>query len=299
MSPENARERKQRHRYTFVIVPDVKAEKTRTMSVSRWGLIGAIIGFLLLFTVLILAVVVYTPFGQRLPISNSKLEEQYGKQIVEIQSQLHVLLQRINALRGYNLRLRRAMGETISGADSLALAALGEARAEADNESPMHPGSIEGAAGQSPAATQRYAGVAQSGAEARLQRKMQPVNFPLTQPVDGFVTREFSGDNDHFGVDFAGRPQSPVFAAADGVVVFAGWTYEDGYVLIIAHAAGYVSMYKHNQSLLRYVGETVRRGEIVALLGNTGRTSTGPHLHFEVWRDGVAENPANYLLTTQ
>ena len=88
-------------------------------------------------------------------------------------------------------------------------------------------------------------------------------------------------------------------AAADGIVIFSGWSDEDGYVIVIAHSGGYVSEYKHNQSLLRTAGDAVRRGEMIALLGNTGRTSTGPHLHFEVWRDGVVQDPANYLLTTQ
>ncbi len=302
MSSENVRERKERHRYTFVIVPDVKAEKTRTFSVTRLGLIVATAGFLVIFALMVLAVIVYTPLGEKLPVTNKKLEVQYGRQIADIQRQMHLLLQGINTLRGYNLRLRRAMGEKITPADSLALVNFDRSYRQSET-SGSSPGSGEESAGvpktsgDYPAG--RYAGILQAGNTRESNRTVQPVQFPLTQPVDGFVTREFNSDEDHFGIDFAGRPKSPVLAAADGIVVFAGWTYDDGYVLMLAHSAGFISVYKHNQSLLRSVGDGVRRGEIIALLGSTGQTSTGPHLHFEVWRDGVAQDPANYLLTIQ
>jgi murein DD-endopeptidase MepM/ murein hydrolase activator NlpD len=301
MPSENARERKKQHRYTFVIVPDAKAEKTRTLSVSRLWLIVSAIGILILLTLLILAAVVYTPLGERLPITNQKLEAQYEKQMVDIQRQLRQLLLGINTLRGYNLRLRRAMGEKISTADSMALVSIGMntpalgddeiSRSSARNDAPQQETPESG--------RQRYAGILNPATSPQGRRAVRPVQFPMTQPVDGFVTRGFSSDIDHFGVDFAGRLQSPVQASADGIVIFSGWTDEDGYVIIVAHSGGFVSVYKHNQSLLRAAGDAVRRGEMIALLGNTGRTSTGPHLHFEVWRDGVVQDPANYLLTTQ
>ena len=121
--------------------------------------------------------------------------------------------------------------------------------------------------------------------------------FPLLQPVDGIVTQGFDPPRSHFGMDFAGKRGTPVYAAADGHVLFAGWTYDDGNMVIIAHDGGYTTVYKHNQSLLTLAQSAVRRGEIVALLGESGRTSSGPHLHFEVWRDGRPQDPNLYLLT--
>ncbi len=85
-------------------------------------------------------------------------------------------------------------------------------------------------------------------------------------------------------------------AAADGYVVFAGWTQDDGNTIIVSHAGGFLSFYKHNHSLLKAAGMFVRRGEPIAGLGNTGETSLGPHLHFEVWKDGSPKDPAVYLL---
>ena len=220
--------------------------------------------------------------------------------MVDIQHQLRQLLTGINTLRGYNLRLRRAMGEKISAADSLALVSIGmNPPAEGDYDVSRGRSSDSPIQDNAGAGRQRYASILNAGTAPQPRVAVRPVQFPMSQPVDGFVTRGFNSDIDHFGVDFAGRIQSPVKAAADGIVIFSGWSDEDGYVIVIAHSGGYVSEYKHNQSLLRAAGDAVRRGEMIALLGNTGRTSTGPHLHFEVWRDGVVQDPANYLLTTQ
>jgi murein DD-endopeptidase MepM/ murein hydrolase activator NlpD len=125
------------------------------------------------------------------------------------------------------------------------------------------------------------------------------IEFPLTQPTLGFVTRKIDPEAGHFGMDIAGKIGAPVVAAADGIVVFADWSYEYGFMMILSHADGYTTVYKHAQSLLKTVGSSVKRGEMIALLGNTGSTSSGPHLHFELWRDGVPMDPEQYLLNYQ
>lgn len=125
------------------------------------------------------------------------------------------------------------------------------------------------------------------------------VDLPLTMPVIGYITQEFDPRQQHFGIDFAGKEGIPIYAAADGSVIFAGWTYDDGYMIMIEHGGGYRTTYKHNQALLKSIGEYVRRGETIALLGNSGKLSYGPHLHFEVWKDGIPKDPREFLLTTQ
>ena len=120
--------------------------------------------------------------------------------------------------------------------------------------------------------------------------------FPVVLPAEGYLTRGFDPAVRHYGVDIAGNVGSPVHAAADGHVVFAGWTIEDGNEIIISHPGGFLTFYKHNQSLLAVMNASVRRGDLIALLGNTGETSAGPHVHFEIWKDGVPVDPANYVL---
>ena len=88
---------------------------------------------------------------------------------------------------------------------------------------------------------------------------------------------------------------TPVKAAADGTVIFSEWTTETGYVIILKHANNFISVYKHNGTLLKQQGDLVQSGEAIASIGSSGELTTGPHLHFELWSDGYAVNPANYI----
>lgn len=114
-------------------------------------------------------------------------------------------------------------------------------------------------------------------------------------PLKGVVTNSFDSSSDHFGVDMVSEPNSRISAVLDGTVIFSGWTLETGYVVSIQHEADLVSMYKHNSELLKSAGERVSAGDAVAIIGNSGELSTGPHLHFELWHEGVPLNPEQYI----
>jgi hypothetical protein len=117
----------------------------------------------------------------------------------------------------------------------------------------------------------------------------------LFPPIKGVVTNQFDRAAGHLGVDIVAPKNEPVKATLDGVVVFATWTIETGYVIQIQHENNILSSYKHNASLLKKVGESVRAGDVISIIGNSGELSTGPHLHFEVWHDGNPINPENYI----
>jgi murein DD-endopeptidase MepM/ murein hydrolase activator NlpD len=121
------------------------------------------------------------------------------------------------------------------------------------------------------------------------------VQFVLINPIVGQVTSEFDYGIKHFGVDIAAPVNSPVKAVAKGTVVFAEWTIQTGHVVIIDHLYGLTSVYKHNNSGLILQGDLVESGQVIALSGNTGEFTTGPHLHFELWRDGSPANPEDYI----
>lgn len=136
--------------------------------------------------------------------------------------------------------------------------------------------------------------VAPDGRELTLRRR------PTLWPVQGWVTAEFSMGfgpfgKKHTGIDIAAPTDSPVKAAADGVVTFAGWMQDLGNLVIIEHDDSFSSRYGHNSRILVNQGEQVRRGQTVAFVGSSGR-STAPHLHFEIWRDGRPVDPRDYLV---
>lgn len=117
----------------------------------------------------------------------------------------------------------------------------------------------------------------------------------LLPPLTGFVSREFDAALDHWGVDLAVPENTAVASPADGVVVLADETTTGGKTVVLQHAHGLTTVFKHNVRLLVRTGERVRAGNIVALSGNTGEYTTGPHLHYEVWQDGEPVDPKPFL----
>ncbi len=117
----------------------------------------------------------------------------------------------------------------------------------------------------------------------------------LFNPANGGISSEFSLQEKHFGVDITLPENSAVYSVSDGRVLFAEWTSETGFVIIIEHLNGLTSVYKHNSSLSKTQGEHVRRGEVIGFSGNTGELTSGPHLHFELWFEGDPVDPLDFI----
>lgn len=115
------------------------------------------------------------------------------------------------------------------------------------------------------------------------------------KPINGIITNSYDARMKHYGIDLVAASKSSVMSTLDGVVIFTGYDSNFGNVISIQHRNGFVSIYKHNDSLLKTVGDKVSAGEAIALLGNTGKISTGPHLHFELWYKGKSVNPEDYI----
>ncbi len=116
------------------------------------------------------------------------------------------------------------------------------------------------------------------------------------RPTRGMMSSNFDPDNKHYGVDIAANPNESILATLDGTVILSTYTAETGYVIQIQHGQDFVSVYKHCGSLLKKEGDTVKGGEAIALVGNTGEKTTGSHLHFELWNKGRAINPSKYIV---
>ena len=120
-------------------------------------------------------------------------------------------------------------------------------------------------------------------------------NKILFQPVLGEVTQKFNYKENHFAIDIAVDTGTPIKAISDGRVVLSEWTMETGHVIIIDHGDMLLSVYKHNSSLVKKQNELVAAGEVIALSGNQGTLTTGPHLHFELWKNGAPINPEQFF----
>lgn len=114
-------------------------------------------------------------------------------------------------------------------------------------------------------------------------------------PLKGVVTSSFNSSEGHFGVDVVSAENEPVKSIAQGTVIFSTWTLETGYNIGVQHSNELVSIYKHNSVLLKHVGDPVKGGEIISIVGNTGEQTTGQHLHLELWYKGTPLNPQEFI----
>lgn len=118
-------------------------------------------------------------------------------------------------------------------------------------------------------------------------------------PVKGIVSKSFNSSQKHFGIDIVTEIDMPIKACLEGTVIYASWTSEDGHFLLVQHKNQYVTVYKHCSSLLKKVGDKVQSGDPIGLVGDSGEHSSGPHLHFELWQNGIPLDPAEYINFTK
>ena len=119
--------------------------------------------------------------------------------------------------------------------------------------------------------------------------------YSFYKPIEGIITDKFNPKIKHYGIDIVSTQNEPIKAIQGGTVVFSGWTSEDGYVITIQHPNNFISIYKHNSSLMKSLGDNVLSGEVIALIGNTGELSQGQHLHIEIWQNGYPVDPEKLI----
>jgi murein DD-endopeptidase MepM/ murein hydrolase activator NlpD len=129
--------------------------------------------------------------------------------------------------------------------------------------------------------------------DGQVNKQLHELHF--FTPVKGIITGEFSPVDNHFGIDLVAEPDEVVKATLGGTVTMSNWTLETGYVIQIQHDHEILSVYKHNANLFKTAGEKVSAGDAIAIVGNSGELTTGPHLHFELWHNGVPLDPADYI----
>ena len=128
-----------------------------------------------------------------------------------------------------------------------------------------------------------------------VQPSSNAMDMQLVPPLKGILSMTFDPSVDHFGVDIIAPKDSPVKAIMDGVVFMNDWTLQTGNSMGIIHEGNIMSFYKHNAYAFKKTGDRVRAGEAIAIIGNTGTQTDGPHLHFELWMDGQPVNPEDFI----
>jgi len=280
--PRKKLSKKLLHKYRLVILNEDTFEERlsfRLTLLNVFVLVGVSSVMLIGFTILLIA---YTPLREYIPgYSSTALK----KQAVELNFKTDSLQQVITYNDQYYASIKKVLKGEVTAVsfnrDSIIEAA--EVDQSKINLSANEADSI------------LRAKVDKEDKYSLFETAKSKTNFVLFPPVNGEISEQYNAEEKHYAVDIVVAKNTPVKAAADGTVIFAEWTAQTGYVIIIEHSYGLISVYKHNATLTKAQGDFVKAGEVVATSGNTGDLTTGPHLHFELWSDGYSVNPTNFI----
>lgn len=268
-------------KYRLVVLNEDTFEERFSLKLSRLNVfvLGGVFSVLLIVLTTIL--IAFTPIKEYIPgYSSSQLKADAIKLTFEADS----LKLKLAILENYTKALRPVLtGEiTYEEIDSLQVQArqsvIDESELDATKEDSLFREKVD--------RETRF---------AILNNSKSNVKIVFFAPLTGNISQDFDANSKHFAVDIVAKTGTPIKAASDGTVIFSGWSAETGYTILLKHNKDYISVYKHNGNLLKQQGDFVKSGEVIASVGSTGELSTGPHLHFELWKGGYAINPTNFI----
>lgn len=274
--------RKLLHKYRLVILNESTFEEKLSFKLSRLNVFVSGTLFIIALIGLTTLLIAFTPLREYIPgYSSTKLKRQATELTYKTDSMVTVLNYTNRYLDNIRMVLRGEVTQSEMNMDTIS----GQLKLDPTsvNLTPIREDSLLRAA------------VAMEDKYNLFESNSANANQVLFSPVSGTLSQEYDADRKHFAVDVAAPKDSPVMAVANGAVIFAEWTADTGYVIILEHKNGLTSVYKHNGALYKQQGDIVRVGEVIASVGNTGELTTGEHLHFELWNSGNPVNPRDYI----
>ena len=262
---------------SIIVLPDYGKADTRTYKFGIFQIISILALYAVTFSVLGFVILGLTPLREAV-LPGGGLSKADLNKINELNLRLNQVTRELEHLKNTNERLKFAIGL----GDSTIVKSL-ENKKDTNVKKPK----------KNPYGGNIFA-ILSEFLQDKKQKQLKSYFF--TKPVDSFISRGFEPARGHMGIDFVVKTGTPVYASANGYVIFADYTTKDGYMIILNHNSGYISIYKHCSVLLKRARETVFQGETIALSGNTGEISTGPHLHFEIWKEGEPIDPKSVLI---
>ena len=267
------------HKYRFVIMKDSSFEEKLSVKLTRINVIAfvATLVFLCFFSTMLL--IAYTPLSEYVP----------GKSSIEVQKsliELNIKSDSLEAILVNRSIYLENINKIINGEELV----TPENYAEITNT--QIPISFEKSKEDS-----LFRVKVEAEDKSSIYKKDNPNNNTLIffTPLTGLISDGYNNKTKHFGIDLVAKEKSRISSVLEGTVIISHWAYETGYVIGVQHKNDYLSFYKHNSVLLKSVGDYVNAGDHIAIIGNSGELSSGPHLHFELWHKGIPVNPENYI----
>ena len=269
---------------TVYITPNFPAITTKRYKVSVYRILGIMMLYTLLITIVVSSIIALTPIKRFVFIlENEQLATESAK-LDALEEKIVFLATQLRDVSSANKKLEYALilADSADSLDSNS-AVYDSLRQNLDEIVPVE-GNVFGTL---------------LNLFAEIFQNDEPLKLFFTNPVKGFVIYGYKPEEGHMGIDYGVKTGTPVYATAGGIVLFANYTIEDGNKVLIKHEDEYYSLYKHCSGLMVKERDYVNQGELIALSGNTGINTTGPHLHFELWKEGKAINPLDLLITNR
>ena len=266
--------------FRLVVINDETLEEEGFLKLSRSNII--ILASVLLVSAFVISfcIIVYSPLNKHLPGKSSELVQ---KELVTLALKSDSLA---SALSISSLYLSNI--ESIIKGDSINFEYLDDSLNKIDNSEINFFKSKEDSLLRI-----RVEREDQSSINLNSQRKSK--QFLFFPPIEGFISDSFNLKTNHHGIDLVAKTGTKIKSIGEGTVVVSDWNPQTGYVLGIQHSENFISFYKHCSVLLKNVGDIITTGENIAIIGNSGELSSGPHLHFELWKSGVPLDPSLYI----
>ncbi|MBC8266196.1 MAG: M23 family metallopeptidase [Flavobacteriales bacterium] len=274
-----------KHKYRLIIMNDSTLEERLSFRLSRLNVIAVFTSFGILLFVFFLLLVGYTPLNEYVP---GKASSGLYRELIAITLKTDSLEKKllINELYLKNI------SAIVNGEDPISITSESSIPLSVSETEISFKKSKEDSLLRITVEAEDKISI--SNTEKTSGNELESILF--FSPIKGVVTSKFDRKKNHFGTDIVAKKDEPIKCVYDGVVVISHWTSETGYVIGIQHENNYFSLYKHNSVLLKEEGDRVNSGEVIAIIGNSGEFSSGPHLHFELWHKGTPINPENYIL---
>ena len=272
------------HKYRLVLLNEETFEERLTFKLSRLNVFVVAGLSLLVLIVLSIFLIAFTPLREYIPGYSSPQLRHQATALVYKTDSLEQVIDRNN--RYFESIQHVLLGEPVDSVAELSEEDSLSARKISADSVDFAPSKADSVLRKKVAREDKY---------NVFDPAVDQTSFKLFPPVKGKITSGFDRNEEHYAVDISTPKNTPVKAVADGMVIFSEWTVQTGYVIILEHSYGLISVYKHNSSLSKRQGDYVRAGEVIAMTGNTGEYSTGPHLHFELWSNGHPIDPTELM----
>ena len=274
-----------RNKYRLVIMHEKTFEIQASVKLSMLNVIIILSTLFVVLAFLVYAAIAFTPLKNYV-VGYSEVST--TRQILENRNTTDSLLRALDASEAYFANLRQRLNgeiDTIPPVDSL----------KNKNYSEIDLNQVSAMDKQLREQVEQEFQFSVSSPDPKLTESENLRSLYFFPPLKGTITADFDTKAGHFGVDVVAKEETPVKACLDGTVIDAYWNVESGNVIAVQHDHGLISFYRHNSVLLKKTGNFVKAGDVIAIIGNTGELSTGPHLHFELWHNRTPVNPRDFI----